>query len=502
MRKVDLTKVPRKINKGKEIYLWSEAIGADIPFEYDGHAGSFKILSIDSDDREYMTVLYNNKTYTLLTRFVKKNKIDKLFDKEIKWVYNIGDNIKDQICTHKRDLTITNRKWDNTLRKSRNNKWYQYQCNICGYNSETDDTWINEDYLKNRGQGCSCCSGVKVIKGINDVATTAPWIVKYFVNIEDAYTHTKTSSKKVLMRCPICGKTKMIPINRLYTQGFSCPICGDGISFPEKVFMSLLDQLHIKYKWQLNKTDFEWCDKYRYDFYLIDYNYIVETHGMQHYELRIGSKFGSLEEIQRNDAIKIELAANNNIDEYIVLDCRYSRLDWILNSIENSILKDIIDLSNVDFDAIEKYINGSLFKEVCDTYKERHPEITTEILANEFGISRGCVTKYLKKGTKIGLCNYEDVKTGAKERGNKSSNPLKVTSDNNTYYFRSIKLLNQKYNEIFRKKMTQKCVFSVLKGEREAYDNMKFEKISKEEFNKAFDENKNVYGEKFILSIT
>ena len=50
--------------------------------------------------------------------------------------------------------------------------------------------------------------------------------------------------------------------------------------------------------------------------------------------------------------------------------------------------------------------------------------------------------------------------------------------------------------------MTQKCVFSVLKGEREAYDNMKFEKISKEEFNKAFDENKNVYGEKFILSIT
>ena len=501
MRKVDLTKIPRKINKGKEIYLWSEAIGVDIPFEYDDHVGSFKILNIDSNDREYMTVLYNNKTYTLLTRFVKKNKIDKLFDKEIKWAYNIGDNIKDQICVHKRDLTIKNRKCDDTLNKNRNNKWYQYECNICGYNSEMDNTWINEDKLKNSGHGCACCSGVKVIKGINDVATTTPWMVKYFVNIEDAYTHTKTSSKKALMRCPICGKTKRIPISRLYEQGFSCPICGDGISFPEKVFMSLLDQLHIKYKWQLNKTDFEWCDKYRYDFYLIDYNYIVETHGMQHYELKIGSKFGSLEEIQRNDVIKIELASNNNIDEYVVLDCRYSRLDWILNSIENSILKDIIDLSKVDFNAIEKYINGSLFKEVCDAYKERYPEITTEILSNEFGISRVCVTTYLKKGTKIGLCNYEDVKTGAKERGNKSSNPLKVISDNDIYYFRSIKLLNQKYNEIFGKKMTQKCVFSVLKREKETCDNMKFEKISKEEFNKAFDENKNVYGEKFILSI-
>ena len=49
--------------------------------------------------------------------------------------------------------------------------------------------------------------------------------------------------------------------------------------------------------------------------------------------------------------------------------------------------------------------------------------------------------------------------------------------------------------------MTQKCVFAVLKGIKESYDNMKFEKISKEEFNEAFDNDKNVYGEKFILSI-
>ena len=245
MRKVDLSKVPKKNIKGREIYFWSEAIGLDIPFEYDDHIGSFKILSVDSENREYLNVLYNNKEYTLLTRFVRKNKIAKLFEKEIKWEYDIGDCIKDIICTHKRDLTIINKKWDNTINNRRNNKWYQYQCNICGYDCSMDDFWINEEKLKS-GQGCSCCAGVKVIKGINDISTTDPWMIKYFVNIEDAYTHTRTSSLKVLMKCPICGKTKMLEPSHLLLQGFACPRCGDGISYPEKVLISILDQLHIK----------------------------------------------------------------------------------------------------------------------------------------------------------------------------------------------------------------------------------------------------------------
>lgn len=404
MRKVDLSNVPRTKNKG--IYLWSEAIGMDIPFEYDNHIGSFRILSIDDKDREYITVLYNNKTYTLLTRFIRKNKIAKLFEKEINWKYDIGDNIKDIVCTHKRDLTITNRKWDDTLNNNRNNKWYQYKCNICGYDCSMDNFWINEEKFR-RGQGCSCCAGVKVVKGINDIATTDPWMVRYFVNIDDAYTHTRTSSLKVLMKCPTCGKTKMLEPSHLLLQGFGCPRCSDGISYPEKVLISILDQLHIKYKYQLNKKYFKWCEKYKYDFYLIDYNYIIETHGMQHYELRKGSKFGELEEIQENDRIKRELALNNNIDKYIELDCRYSKLDWIINSIKNSLLKDIIDLSKVDFNEVEKYTNGSLFLEVCKTYNEKYPNITIDDLSETFVVCKETIKKYLKKGTKIGLCNYQ-----------------------------------------------------------------------------------------------
>ena len=496
MRKIDLSKVP--MTKNKNGYLWSESIGLDIPFEYDNHIGSFKIIKrINS---EHIKVLYNNQEFDLLTRAIKDSQIEKLFGKEINWEYNIGDNIQDVICAHQRDLTIINKKWDNTLNKSRNNKWYQYKCNICGYDSSMDDSWINEQHLK-RGQGCSCCAGTKIIKGINDISTTESWMMKYFVNIEDVYAHTSTSNQSFLMKCPICGKIKYQSPWRLLNQGFACSVCSDGISYPEKMMTEILDQLKVRYKRQLNKKDFKWCEDYRYDFYLYDYNMIIETHGMQHYILRKNSKFGSLEEIQRNDRNKEKLAKENGISYYVTLDCRYSTIDYIMNSITNSILNDILDLSKINLIKLNKYLNKSLLVDVCIAYKNQYPDVSTLTLESEFGVNRATITRYLKDGNKIGLCNYNSMEFGAKERGNKSSQPIKVISENNTYYFRSMKLLGKKYNEVFGKNMTSKCVYAVLRGKKDSYDNMKFEKISKEEFNVAFDNNQNVYGDKFILSI-
>ena len=75
------------------------------------------------------------------------------------------------------------------------------------------------DLLK--GQGCSCCVGKTVVNGINDIATIYPHLVKYFVNIEDAYVHTFGSGDKILMKCPNCGSKKYMTINDLKTNGFS-----------------------------------------------------------------------------------------------------------------------------------------------------------------------------------------------------------------------------------------------------------------------------------------
>lgn len=356
MRKVDLSNVPKRIGKNKkEVYMWKEAIGQNINFIYDEHNGSFKIKNVDQC---YIFVEYEGKEFTLLSKYIINNDIKKLFGKKINWKYKINEIIDDTVKSHTRKIKIINRKWDDTLSNIRRNKWYQYDCLICGYSCKDDNTWINEDKLK-MGHGCKCCSGTKVIKGINDIATTDSWMIEYFVNVEDVYTHTHSSIKEALMKCPTCGNLKAIPINRLYKQGFGCTICSDNTSYPEKAMMSILDQLKIDYKSQVSKKDFTWCNRYRYDFYLPDYNMIIETHGLQHYEECTLTNRTLIEE-QENDKNKRELALSNGIDFYIELDCRKSKVKWIINSIKKSELNKFLDLSKINPDIVHRFANKTL----------------------------------------------------------------------------------------------------------------------------------------------
>jgi DNA-binding NarL/FixJ family response regulator len=79
---------------------------------------------------------------------------------------------------------------------------------------------------------------------------------------------------------------------------------------------------------------------------------IIETHGMQHYE-KFDNSYFVLEEEQKNDKIKRELAVNNGIDYYIEMDCRYSDLSWLMDNTIKS-LSGLFDLSSSDFSEIYK----------------------------------------------------------------------------------------------------------------------------------------------------
>jgi len=493
MRKVDLSEIAYETKNDKKIYLWNQSIGKEMHFEYDGKQGVLKILSCG---RECITVLYEGKEVELFTRFVKQGRIAKIFEKEVNWKYDVGDIINDKVNSHTRNMTITKKKYiENT--KDRRHKFYQYHCNICGYDCSMDDYWINETGLDN-GKGCSCCAGTKVIRGINDIPTTAPWMVDYFVNEDDLYTHTENSNILLPMICPDCGQHKMNTPWRVKAQGFACDYCSDGISYPEKFMMNVFKQLGIDYIYQLTKYDFSWIKQYRYDFYIKEYHCIVEVHGMQHYR---DAAFGKqLEDTVNNDNNKHQLAIDNGINKYIVLDCSKSEKDWIIKSIFFSELANLYDFNNVDFNQADIFGNKSILLEVCDYYTEHYPNITTQLMSEYFKISRTGITRYLNVGNKLGLCNYESVNAGAKERGNKNSKPIKIIDNNKIYYFRSIKLMKSLYSDLFNKNATDKCVHAVLKGDKEFYDNRKFEYCSKEEFNEQH-ENNLVYGEPFILSI-
>lgn len=259
------------------------------------------------------------------------------------------------------------------------------------------------------GNGCPYCSNHKVLKGFNDIWTTHPHIAELLEDEEFGYTHTYGTTEKTYFRCPDCN-------NRLYTlpslvynkaNEVVCPQCKDGFSYPEKFMCSVLNQLGINYTYQLTSRDYDWIGSYRYDFYLDNYNYIIEVHGLQHYERPMGH-FKNYKSQQEIDKEKLELALANGIKKYFEIDCRYSELEWIKNNIISSDLSVFFDLSVIDWKQCALYASKSLLVKVCDAWNNGND--TIKGLQTEFGLSDVTVARYLDKGTEIGLCcfNHEE----------------------------------------------------------------------------------------------
>jgi len=168
----------------------------------------------------------------------------------------------------------------------------------------------------------------------NCLAYTHPEIAKLVLNKELSYQLTHGSGKKVDFVCG-CGKIiKDKTVHTVVRRGLSCPECSDGISYPEKFMFNLLDQLDIDFE---SQKIFNWSENKRYDFYIPKYDCIIETHGLQHYKHTGFDR--TLEEEQRNDDLKEKLAKENGIENYIVIDCRKSEMEWIKNKVLDSKLK-------------------------------------------------------------------------------------------------------------------------------------------------------------------
>ena len=93
-----------------------------------------------------------------------------------------------------------------------------------------------------------------------------------------------------------------------------------------------------------------------------------------------------------------------------MLDCRKSELEWIKNSILNSKLNEIFDLNNIDWKECEKYALEGLTKQICEYWEEQkkvNKNVTIQILIDKFKLSRKTILKHLKKGMKMGWCEYD-----------------------------------------------------------------------------------------------
>lgn len=287
----------------------------------------------------------------------------------------------------------------------RTTKKYYWKCDL--NHSIYTDPYTMYGY----SNGCPYCGGRKVLKGFNDLWTTHPEIAKYLANPNEGFQITYGSHKKLDWKCPLCGQiVKSKSANEIISRNkIACKYCGDGVSYPEKVFISLFDYLNVNYIYQLTRKydGFDWCDKYRYDFYLPDYATIIEVNGGFHYgkEYKHTNALTS-EQIIKVDKIKENLALHNNIKNYISINCFHSNFGFIKNNILNSQMANILDLNNVSWETVENNIIGSYVVDVCKYFNE-HSDMTIQDIAKHFSRHYGTITIYLKNGTKLGLCNYD-----------------------------------------------------------------------------------------------
>jgi hypothetical protein len=318
-----------------------------------------------------------------------------------------------------------------------------------------------------------------------NIATTNPELIKYFVNIDDCYNYSSGSGKYVQCICPYCKQIKRMTINNLKNKGFYCNSCNDGKSFSEKFMTSLLNQINVEYISQLTRKDFSWCKSYRYDFYIKN-NFIIETHGRQHYEENGFSSMTNgktLEEEKFRDKTKKELALSSGIEHYIVLDCRKSELEWIKKSVMESELPTLFNFKEDDIDWLKcnDFAISNLFKDICDYFKNNYNENILSNICNKFSLKEPTVKQYLVKGIKLNLIDslYKIPNTGNKSKGkNKNGKKVEIFKEGKSLgIFQSNSELERKSLLLFGTKLSNDNVSRVCNGVKNSYKGYTFSYI-------------------------
>lgn len=288
----------------------------------------------------------------------------------------------------------------------------------------------------NSKSNCPYCAGQRV-NNTNCLWTTHPEIAKLLANPEEGYIVSKGRTKKVDFSCPECGFKEPKIIQDIIRQRYSCSMCSDGYSYPEKYMLNVLNQLNLKvqrqksFKWSKNikSENKRLSGTKKYDFYLQEFNCIIEVHGEQHYTSKFAQSETSLQDEKDNDVLKEKLANDNEIEYYIVINCAISDPDYIKENIESSKLKELFNLEDINWNECHNYSISSLVKSICDLWGNY---TSVKEISEKVDIDITTIRRYLTQGSKIGLCDYNGQNEATKTR---KKNLLKINK------IRSVKVI-------------------------------------------------------------
>ena len=192
-------------------------------------------------------------------------------------------------------------------------------CKVCGA-----EFWQAPD---NHLKGCGCPE----CRYIEQRLTTEQFIEKAKQVHGDKYDYSKVDYKncstKVCIICPKHGEFWQIP--SIHLSGKGCPEC--NTSKGEERIKKFLDENEVNYIH--DKQSLEFLRQMRPDFYLPDYNLVVEYDGKQHFEANemFGGEEG-FEERQKMDELKDQLCEEHGIKVVRISYSEYNNIESILNN--------------------------------------------------------------------------------------------------------------------------------------------------------------------------
>ena len=343
--------------------------------------------------------------------------------------------------------------------------------------------WLVRPYSLLQGHGCPVCGkekgNQKAVLGINTIWDTDRWMCDLGVSEEDAKRYTRCSGQKITIKCPDCGREKKIKISRIYNNKSIGCLCGDGKSYPEKFVFNLLEQLDVDFETEYSP---KWIKPKRYDFYIKECYSIIETHGEQHYNGGFNSVGGlTLEQEQQNDKYKKETALKNGIKHYVELDCRESNLEYIKNSILNSELSKLFNLSNIDWNKCAEFANKNIVKEVCECWNNRGDTERVKDIAKKFKLSQISIISYLKRGSKLRWCKYdskERLRKHSTRLGKSRRRKVEIFKGNKSLgIFSSCTELSRQSEKLFEVKLLNNMISMVCNGKRKQYKGFAFKYV-------------------------
>jgi hypothetical protein len=295
----------------------------------------YKAVQLHSNSYDYSEVIYlNNKTSVR----IKCNKCGKIFNQ------TPNNHLRNHGCPYCFSLNIGNlKRHSNNIFIERANAIHGYKYNyddICYVNANTKINIICEKHgtfkqtpsMHLKGRGCHICGLEK--RCDSKKKTLNSFIEDAKIMHDEKYDYSlvqyEKSNKKILIICKLHGVFTQTPNNHL--NGAGCPKCCE--SKGEMKIRNYFEKNNIRYLRQMTFNNCKNKKSLFFDFYLPDYDVLIEYDGELHYKSveYFGGDVG-LQYRKYNDNIKNMYVIENNLNLVRISYIDYENIDNILNQL-------------------------------------------------------------------------------------------------------------------------------------------------------------------------